>query len=305
VSELESRSNGAEPPYLPSRSDHLLDDLAAPRGSEPPGLSEGLPPGFRMRHDARHVDRLFSAESSSVRLNGGTDAPAASPAPAREPMVGGLDPAAARELTRHLGAIASCLHQLADSGRSLREQVVTDLARAELQRTTGFVQGLQVLGEDPVLTRRSLRVVELLEQALAAIGPERRLASIETSVDVGAVDVVVAGDERWLTSALSGMAAAMVAAMQAYDVRGARLAVGGSATPSAVVIEIAQDVVTFPAGMLARFFDLDWADRPGGPIAAVPLVAARRIAELHGGRLEIAAGPRGGCRVTLTLPRAQ
>jgi hypothetical protein len=123
-------------------------------------------------------------------------------------------------------------------------------------------------------------------------------------VDVSAIDVVVAGDERWLAAGLSGMAVAILAAMQAYEVRGAQLTVGGSATPSAVTIEVAQDVVTFPAAMLGRFFDLDWADRPGGPIAAVPLVAARRIAELHGGRVEVAAGPRGGCRLTLTLPRA-
>jgi signal transduction histidine kinase len=33
-------------------------------------------------------------------------------------------------------------------------------------------------------------------------------------------------------------------------------------------------------------------------------VAAARIAELHGGRVDAAAGPRGGCRLTLTLPRA-
>ena len=65
---------------------------------------------------------------------------------------------------------------------------------------------------------------------------------------------------------------------------------------------MSQDVVTFPAAQLARFFDLRWADRPGGTIAAVPLLAAGRIAELHGGRLEVAPGPRGGCRLTLTLP---
>ena len=302
MSELESRGNGARAPYVPSPSDHLLDDVSAPSPSEPPGLSEGLPTGFRMRHDARHVDRLASP-SSPVRLNGAPPAVLA-PATATEPVGGGLDAAAARELTRHLGAIASCLHQLADSGRSLREQVVADLARAELQRTTCFVLGLQVLGEDPVLTRRSLRVVELLERALAAVEPERRLAGIETSVDVSALDVVVAGDERWLIAGLSGMAVSLLALLQAYEVRGAPLAVGGSATPSAVAIEVAQDVVTFPPAMLGRFFDLDWAQRPGGSMAAVPLVAARRIAELHGGHLAVAAGSRGGCRLTLTLPRA-
>jgi C4-dicarboxylate-specific signal transduction histidine kinase len=284
-------------------SDHFLDDVpAAPAlGSERPGLSEGLPPGFRMRHDAHHLHRLFPSERAAVRPNGGPDAGAGAATGDASP---GLEPSAARDLMRHLGAVASCLHLLADRGRSLREQVVTDLARTELQRASSFVQGLQVLGEDPVLTRRSLRVVELLEQALTTVAPERRLAGVEASLDVSAIDVAVAGDERWLAAGLAGMAVAMLAVMQAYSVRGAQLMLGGTATPAAVSIEMAQDVVTFPGALLARFFDLDWADRPGGQIAAVPLVAAGRIAELHGGRLDVAAGPRGGCRLTLTLPRA-
>ena len=287
---------------MESRSDHLLDEKGAapPLAGEAPGSSEGLPPGFRMRHDAHHVHRLFASEPKGG-LNG---RPELSPGAVREGARAGVEPAAARDLARHLAAIASCLHLLADTGRSLREQVATDLARTELQRATSFVQGLQVLGEDPVLTRRSLRVVELIEQALAAVAPERRLAGVEASLDVSAVDVVVAGDGRWLAAGLSGMAVAMLAVMQAYTVRGARLMVGGAATPAAVSIEMAQDVVTFPGPLLARFFDLGWTDRPGGNVAAVPLVAAARIALLHGGRLEVGAGVRGGCRLTLTLPRA-
>jgi hypothetical protein len=302
VSDFDSRPSSDEPFF--SASDHLLDDVVAGQalGADAPGLSEGLPSGFRMRHDARHVHRLFGSERTAVRMNGGPEPPA--PAAIRDEPALALEPAAARELTRHLGAIASCLHLLADSGRSLREQVVTDLARTELQRATSFVQGLQVLGEDPVLTRRSLRVVELVEQALATVGPERRLAGVETSLDASAIDVVVAGDERWLSAALAGMAVAVLAAMQAYSVRGARLMLGGAAGPAAVSIEMAQDVVTFPAALLARFFDLAWTDRPGGQVAAVPLLAAGRIAELHGGRLDVGAGPRGGCRLTLTLPRS-
>lgn len=298
MSELERRVP-PNPPYF--SSDHLLDDAPALGGGRP-GVSEGLPPGFRMRHDAHHLHRLFPSERAAERLNGGPEADAGGAITGE--AAPGLEPSAARDLLRHLGAVASCLHLLADSGRSLREQVVTDLARTELQRASSFVQGLQVLGEDPVLTRRSLRVVELLEQALTTVAPERRLAGVDASLDVSAIDVVVAGDARWLAAALAGMAVAMLAVMQAYSVRGAQLMVGGTATPAAVSVEMAQDVVTFPAALLGRFFDLDWADRPGGQIAAVPLVAARRIAALHGGRLDVAAGPRGGCRLALTLPRA-
>jgi C4-dicarboxylate-specific signal transduction histidine kinase len=296
VSDLDSPSS-SDSPYFPSTPDHLLDE--APLAGDAPGLSEGLPSGFRMRHDARRLQHVFAPERPASPVKAAPPEP-----PSARDDAGRLDPASARELTRHLGAIASCLHVLADGGRSLREQVVTDLARTELQRATCFVQGLQVLGEDPVLTRRSLRVLELIHQALTTVEPERRLAGVDAALDVAAIDVVVPGDERWLGACLAGMAGAMLAVMQAYRVRGARLAVGGSASSAAVSIEMSQDVVTFPPGLLARFFDLEWTDRPGGPIVAVPLVAAARIAELHGGRVEAAAGPRGGCRLTLTLPRA-
>ena len=300
MSDLDPRSS-SDRTFFSSPSEHLLDDVATGDGVEAdaPGLSEGLPSGFRMRHDARQVHRVFGPERAATRVTGAPEPPAF-----REEAGPVLEPATARELTLHLGAIASCLHLLADSGHSLRDQVVTDLARTELQRATSFVQGLQVLGEDPVLTRRSLRVVELAEQALAAVGPERRLVGVDTSLDAAAIDVVVAGDERWLSVAFAGMAVALLAALQAYSVRGARLTVGGSATPAAVTVEMAQDVVTFPAARLARFFDLGWTERPGGAIAGVSLAAAARIAELHGGRLDAVAGSRGGCRLALTLPRA-
>ena len=302
MSDLDSPTPSA-PPFRPLASDHLLDDAAVASGGDAPGLSEGLPPGFRMRHDASRVRDVFAAERAAARLNGATSGSVAPPRAAHDAGAR-LDPAAARELTRHLGAIASCLHVLADSGRSLRERALTDLARTELQRATCFVQGLQVLGEDPVLTRRSLRLVARIEQALGAVEPERRLAGVEAVLDVSGIDVAVAGDERWLVSGLAGMGVALLAVMQAYQMRGARLTVAGSASASAVSVEMSQDVVTFPAPQLARFFELEWAERPGGAIAAVPLLAAGRIAELHGGRLEVAPGPRGGCRLTLTLPRA-
>ncbi len=36
--------------------------------------------------------------------------------------------------------------------------------------------------------------------------------------------------------------------------------------------------------------------------ASIGLLAARRIAELHGGRIEVSAPDEGGCRLRLELP---
>ena len=190
MSDLDSPTP-SEPPFRPLPPITCSTTRPPDCRRRAPGLSEGLPAGFRMRHDARRAASCLrcGALPRAPERRGGRRgrAPGAHDAGAR------LDPAAARELTRHLGAIASCLHVLADSGRSLRERALTDLARTELQRATCFVQGLQVLGEDPVLTRRSLRLVELIEQALGTVEPERRLAGVEAVLDVSGVDVVRRG----------------------------------------------------------------------------------------------------------------
>ena len=69
-----------------------------------------------------------------------------------------------------------------------------------------------------------------------------------------------------------------------------------------LAIQFSQDLVAAPdigrpdAGGPAL---PDW---PGGHGASLGLAVARRVMDLHGGQLEISAGPRGGCTVTLTLP---
>jgi K+-sensing histidine kinase KdpD len=68
-----------------------------------------------------------------------------------------------------------------------------------------------------------------------------------------------------------------------------------------VVVEIAQHATSFGAGALARFFDVQWTDRPGGYQAAVGLGAARRIVDLHEGTLDAQPGGRGGCRLLMRL----
>jgi hypothetical protein len=68
------------------------------------------------------------------------------------------------------------------------------------------------------------------------------------------------------------------------------------------MLEVAQQVVSVPAWALARFFDPQWVDRPGGYQAAVDFAAARRVVEWHRGGIDVLAGDRGGCRLVLVLP---
>ena len=70
MSEFE-RVRSAVPPFTPpARPEaYLPDDHVASAGFDEPYQREGLPPGFRMRHDAHYVDQLTTRSAApQVRL---------------------------------------------------------------------------------------------------------------------------------------------------------------------------------------------------------------------------------------------
>lgn len=54
--------------------------------------------------------------------------------------------------------------------------------------------------------------------------------------------------------------------------------------------------------LVDAFFDREHGERPGGAGATVSVAAARRIAELHGGRLEAEQLAPFGLRIKFHLP---
>jgi hypothetical protein len=81
VSEFE-RARSVVPPYMPpARPEaYLQSDDVAPAGLDEPFQREGLPPGFRMRHDAHYVDQLTTRMAApQVRLIPVRDIDAARP----------------------------------------------------------------------------------------------------------------------------------------------------------------------------------------------------------------------------------
>jgi hypothetical protein len=86
VSEFE-RVRSAVPPFTPpARPEaYLPDDQIVSAGFDEPYQREGLPPGFRMRHDAHYVDQLTTRTAApQVRLIPLRDIDAARPADERD-----------------------------------------------------------------------------------------------------------------------------------------------------------------------------------------------------------------------------
>jgi hypothetical protein len=209
--------------------------------------------------------------------------------------------AALTELTDHLDAIGACLTLLPDRERPLREQVATELIRAESRRASRLLRGLAVLAEDPPIANRSVGLRALVERTVALMQPERRLADVDVIIEPGTEDVRVPGDEALLALALAGALAAMQAVVQKGT--GGRITCTWRHDPARAMVrvEIAQSAVTLPVRWLGRFFDLAWTERPGGYGAAIDALAAKRIAELHNGTAAISARDEGGCTLRLEL----
>jgi hypothetical protein len=264
--------------------DESLFDRAARRGEpledesegeEARPTREGLPSSYRMRHDPHYVEEI-----------------ATRPRPAIPPSVFG-------ELTEHLGAIGACLHLFGDRDRPLRERVAMDLVHAEVQRAAWLSQALAVLAGDPPVLSNPIEMDAIVERLLASFTPERVLAGVEFDWDREKGPHVVQGDEQLLSIALAGLVSAVHALVERAP--GARVRVRIERVRESVRVTVSQDVVSLPPASRTRFFDMAWPQRPGGVSAGARLAAARRVAELHGGKVQLSSSDRG-CALTLTLP---
>ncbi len=383
MSDLQPKGTGPQPAPERTRDQALDEELFDAIVGERPAVREGLPPTYRMRHDAHYVDQLSQPAAPPVRMIAVNEIDGARPAAAREigPLVqsisrfGLLQPllvrrhsgryeliagarrlaaavaagltevpcvlhdadeskaralseaantraavkeeppvarqassrvaipaAALADVGEHLDALASCLNLFENRDRVLRERVAMQLMRVEIQRAAWLSQGLSVLAEDPVLARADVDVPELLRRIVGELQPERALVGLNLVIEQDDQVPAVHADERLLSIAMAGGLAAMRAITE--RVRGGLLhcAVRADSGGGSVVVEISQNTVTFPASRLARFFDIGWAERPGGYRAAVGILAARRIAELHAGKLEVIAADEGGCTLRMELP---
>jgi signal transduction histidine kinase len=210
---------------------------------------------------------------------------------------------AVQELCHNLQTIISCLQMVSDPERSLRERVVIELMQAEAQRMARLVQGLNVLSEVHRLSCTELNAHTLLQRVVSMLDPERRLLGVQISLGVGESSSTLRGDEQLLSVALSGAIGSMMELFRNTD--GGSLEVSWKNSASRGQFIISQGTITLPTIFYSRLFDQNWQDRPGGYPAAVGLISAKRVAELHGGSLDIDSGKQGGCLLRIELPLAR
>jgi C4-dicarboxylate-specific signal transduction histidine kinase len=261
------------------------DELDALEG--PPPLREGLPGGFRMRHDRHYVETLYTRQ----------DEPRA-----RERRDEALL-AIVRELSVALHAVGASAADITTRGRALRERAAIALVRAEAQRAAWLADAATAVVQDPTCALDAVNLADVVRRVLASLEPAQRITGVEPTLYVADAPAVVAGDARLLEAAIGGLIVAMAALVEERGTPG-RLAIRLTPSiddPSLRSLEVTQTSVIVPASVLSRFFDEQCGDHPAGRVGALHLAAAQKIARVHRARLAVAPVESGGCTVTFTV----
>jgi hypothetical protein len=280
------------------------DQNAAPDPGNRPTQREGLPAGFRMRHDAHYVDELMSGvrprhvvaigtgEAESARRSTVQGRAAAAPAPKAYAEVG-----------ESLEAIGTCLQLFGRTARPPAERLALDLIEAETARAAWLVQALSILDDEPPMANAPVDLDAVLGHVARVMDAARARQGGSVEIQTEQSGLRARGDTSLVTLAVAAITAAVQSAADHADGAVVRVRIADDAA-GRVRIEAAEDAVRIPASWRARFLDPEWAERPGGRRVAILLSAARRIAELHRGALTMGGADHGGCCLVLSLARS-
>jgi hypothetical protein len=287
------------PPYVRARMDADADlpdltsddDTALPADDldtldEPPPLREGLPAGFRMRHDRHYVETLYTHQDEK-RTTEHRD----------ETLL-----AIVRELSGALHAVGASAADITTRGRALRERAAIALVRAEAQRAAWLADAATAVVQDPTCALDAVSLADVVRRVMASLEPAQRITGVEPTLYIADAPTTVAGDARLLEAAIGGVVVAMSALVEERGTPG-RLAIRLTPCiddPSLRSLEVTQTSVVVPASALSRFFDEQFGDHPAGRVGALHLAAAQKIARVHRARLTVTAVDNGGCTITFT-----
>lgn len=286
-----------------SSSDPFFDDLltapSAGSGAATTPAREGLPPTYRMRN-AHYVDDLEARRGRAPDADRRSSDQPVSELSSSGPPPRLLVALALNELCQGLDGLTSCFSLVASKGRPLRERLGLELAQVEARRAGRVSSSLRVLLEEPGLTRRMVNLTDVLHRVVDDMQDELRLTRVKFAVDSTEPLPSIWADGTLLIVGLSALLGAFIAMLETAQPPAVLRAVV-TATEGSALLEFHPEGAA-PAVDVSRLMDIEWIDRPGGVRVGVALAAARRIAELHGGRLDASANQAGGFVVSLRLP---
>jgi hypothetical protein len=194
--------------------------------------------------------------------------------------------------------------QLKTDGTNLqREHVASDLVLAEAQRASRLAWSATLINFTPRLSPTDFDAADVLEEVLGTCQEERNLAGVKVDKRIQSRCKLKA-DRRLVFLALRGAMDAILPMARSRQPSTLAVSLARHEPSRSVVLQLSQDALRPAEGVWHRWFDLSWRDRPGGIAAGVGLLAAKRVIDVHAGRLAILPRQGGGCRMALSFPEA-
>ena len=206
-------------------------------------------------------------------------------------------------LGRSFQTVHSCLRQLNESGDSVGAREAVDTTRAEAQRAICLTWGAMLISSTPHLIPSDFDAAVVLEEVfhLHDLEPNLTNTSLVKSVEG---QCSLRTDRRLVFVAIRGAVDAILAIARRHHDATVAVSLTRGKPLGQVVLQVSQDVQRPPDSVWNRWFDLHWRERPGGIVAGVGLLAAKRVTELVGGHLSIEPSQSPGCVLTLRFPEA-
>lgn len=294
-----NESIGADPaevltprPQLPVPA--ALDDLDYQDSESEPPLTprrEGLPTGFRMRHDKHYVEELMS--TPTLARAAVSDAPPQPSTAALELIAGRLESAVAH------GAISR--------GHAGSADLVSRSVQAELQRVSRFARAVAVSARQAEPARRSVTAGEIAAAVRTACTRLARLNGMHCLVTVDDAAFAIAADRALVVQGIAGTVDALLDLAQTAatddnldDVGRITVSLQAAKVRPALIVDIECATLAWRVTPADRFFDNGEQDFAFAPAAGILLASAAHVVRLHGGRVE--AQLQGGVSLRYVFP---
>jgi hypothetical protein len=210
-------------------------------------------------------------------------------------------PAVRQLVAEHLTTIRACA-DLSARGVPAMNRSVLDLIRAHAWRAARLVDTLDLIANAAASPGRERALSTIVDEVIDGFGPESRLSGVTIRAHVREPLSSSGLNGR---DVLTGLSGALLATLPLVDqaVRPTVVVRASNAGGGGVLLEVTQADAPVTKRLASQFFDDEAStDRPGGYAAAAGSLAAKALAERHGGKASFEA-THDGCRLAIAMVR--
>ena len=223
----------------------------------------------------------------------------------RMAAIGTLAAGLAHEIRNPLNSVSLNMQMLEEDLTSDSEggtRRLLALTRGEIGRLERLVSDFLAYARPRPLERRRLHAGSLLEHARELLAGQAAAQRVQLRVEEHDAGTWIEGDPQQLLQLVLNLAQNALAACHDRRMPG-RVTLRAWRDGARLAMAVEDDGVGIAPEEQARIFDVFYSTRKGG--TGLGLAIVRRIADSHGGELELHSTPGEGTRVRLWLPVAE